>query len=56
VSDEWIDYEWRTAHQPNARYAPASFISGFLNSDIDLEAEAESHLREFTRFVVERDA
>ena len=39
VSDEWIDYEWRTAHQPNARYAPASFISGFLNSDIDLEAE-----------------
>jgi pimeloyl-ACP methyl ester carboxylesterase len=39
VSDEWIDYEWQTAHQPNARYAPASFISGFLNADIDLEAE-----------------
>mgnify|MGYP002762874268 FL=1 len=38
VTDEWIDYEWRTAHQPNARYAPASFISGFLNSDVDLEA------------------
>ncbi len=37
VSDEWIDYEWRTAHQPNARYAPASFISGFLNADVDLE-------------------
>ena len=39
VTDEWIDYEWQTAHQPNARYAPASFISGFLNADIDLEAE-----------------
>jgi len=32
-----MDYEWRTAHQPNARYAPASFVSGFLNADFDLE-------------------
>ncbi|SMP32704.1 alpha/beta fold hydrolase [Halobellus salinus] len=39
VTEEWIDYEWQTAHQPNARYAPASFISGFLNADIDLKAE-----------------
>ncbi|ADQ67944.1 hydrolase or acyltransferase of alpha/beta superfamily protein [Halogeometricum borinquense DSM 11551] len=39
VSDEWIDYEWRTAHQQNARFAPASFISGYLNEDIDLETE-----------------
>ncbi|WP_144901734.1 alpha/beta fold hydrolase [Halobellus captivus] len=38
VSESWIDYEWRTAHQPNARFAPASFVSGFLNSDVDLEA------------------
>ncbi|MBB6645802.1 alpha/beta fold hydrolase [Halobellus ruber] len=38
VDESWIDYEWRTAHQPNARYAPASFISGFLNADVDLEA------------------
>ena len=42
VSDEWTDYEWQTAHQPNARYAPASFISGFLNADVDLEAELRS--------------
>ena len=42
VDDAWIDYEWRTAHQPNARYAPASFITGFLNADIDLEAELAS--------------
>ncbi|MDQ2053364.1 alpha/beta hydrolase [Halobellus sp. H-GB7] len=37
VSDAWMDYEWRTAHQPNARYAPASFVSGFLNAEFDLE-------------------
>ncbi|WP_336022074.1 alpha/beta fold hydrolase [Halobellus salinisoli] len=42
VSESWIDYEWRTAHQPNARYAPASFVSGFLNSDVDLEAALSS--------------
>ncbi|KAB1192117.1 alpha/beta fold hydrolase [Haloferax sp. MBLA0076] len=38
ASDDWEDYEWRTAHQPGARFAPASFISGYLNSDIDLAA------------------
>ena len=38
VSDEWMAYEWQTAHQPNARFAPASFISGFLNSEADLGA------------------
>jgi pimeloyl-ACP methyl ester carboxylesterase len=36
VSAEWMEYEWRTAHQPNARFAPASFVSGFLNSDVDV--------------------
>jgi pimeloyl-ACP methyl ester carboxylesterase len=36
VTDDWLDYEWQTAHQPNARFAPASFISGFLNTDLDL--------------------
>jgi pimeloyl-ACP methyl ester carboxylesterase len=36
VSDDWLDYEWQTAHQPNARFAPGSFISGFLNADLDL--------------------
>jgi pimeloyl-ACP methyl ester carboxylesterase len=38
VSEEWMEYEWRTAHQPNARFAPASFVSGFLNSEVDLGA------------------
>ena len=37
VSETWMEYEWQTAHQPNARYAPASFISGFLNESEELK-------------------
>jgi len=36
VTAEWVDYDWRTTHQPGARYAPASFVSGFLDLDVDL--------------------
>jgi pimeloyl-ACP methyl ester carboxylesterase len=39
ATPEWIDYEWRTAHVEGARYAPASFVSGHLNADVDLAAE-----------------
>ena len=42
VTEEWQDYEWRTAHRPNARFAPASFISGYLNSDVDLAEAIQS--------------
>jgi pimeloyl-ACP methyl ester carboxylesterase len=38
VSADWIDYEWRTAHQSGARFAPAAFIAGFLNAEVDLAA------------------
>jgi pimeloyl-ACP methyl ester carboxylesterase len=31
-----IDYEWESAHQPGARFAPASFVSGHLDPDVDL--------------------
>ena len=31
-----LDYEWTTAHQPGARFAPASFVTGFLDPDEDL--------------------
>lgn len=31
-----VDYQWRTAHQRGARYAPASFVGGFLTPDVDL--------------------
>ncbi|WP_336136848.1 alpha/beta fold hydrolase [Natronomonas amylolytica] len=38
VSEEWVEYDWLTAHQPRARFAPASFISGFLDSEVDIAA------------------
>lgn len=38
VTDEWVEYNWATAHQPGARYAPASFMGGFLDLDVDLPA------------------
>lgn len=38
-TDEKMEYEWESAHQPGARYAPASFISGFLDRPIDLGKE-----------------
>ncbi|MBA3530687.1 MAG: alpha/beta fold hydrolase [Ardenticatenales bacterium] len=34
VTDELVDYHFQIAHQPNARYAPGAFLSGFLNRDI----------------------
>ena len=39
ISDEEVDYAWRSAHQPGARYAPASFSSGTLDPDFDLQTE-----------------
>lgn len=36
LTDEDLDYYWRTAHQPGARYAPASFLSGTLDPELDL--------------------
>jgi len=33
---ETMAYEWATSHQPGARYAPASFVSGHLDPDFDL--------------------
>jgi pimeloyl-ACP methyl ester carboxylesterase len=35
-TDDIHEYEWVTAHQPGARFAPASFASGFLNVDEDM--------------------
>lgn len=33
VTHEMVDYAWATAHQPNARFAPGSFLSGALWAD-----------------------
>ena len=38
VSEEWTDYQWRTTHQQNARFAVAAFVSGHCNSELDLGA------------------
>ena len=37
LTAETLAYEWRSAHQSGARYAPASFLGGFLDPDADLE-------------------
>lgn len=34
LTDEVLDYFYSVSHQPNARYAPASFLSGALNCSI----------------------
>lgn len=39
VNDDLLDYQWRTAHQAGARFAPASFVGGYLDSSIDLGTE-----------------
>lgn len=39
VDDDLVEYQWRTSHQPNARYAPASFVGGYLDPRVDLGKE-----------------
>jgi pimeloyl-ACP methyl ester carboxylesterase len=34
VTDELVEYHYDVSHQPNARYAPGAFVSGYLNRDI----------------------
>jgi len=36
ITDNLVEYQWQTSHQPGARFAPASFIGGFLDLDVDL--------------------
>jgi pimeloyl-ACP methyl ester carboxylesterase len=36
LPDDVVDYEWQSAHQAGARFAPASFLSGFLDPDEEL--------------------
>jgi pimeloyl-ACP methyl ester carboxylesterase len=42
ITEELVDYQWRTIHQEGARYALASFFGGLLNSDLDLAAEIDA--------------
>jgi pimeloyl-ACP methyl ester carboxylesterase len=36
IPEDVIDYEWTSAHQPGARFAPASFLAGYLDPEDDL--------------------
>ncbi|MFB6267917.1 MAG: alpha/beta fold hydrolase [Halodesulfurarchaeum sp.] len=36
VDESTVSYFWTTAHQAGARFAPASFVAGFLDPDLDL--------------------
>ena len=55
LTDEVVDYEWATGHQPGARFAPASFISGFLDPERALD-ETLAGLDVETTLVWGRDA
>lgn len=37
LTEERLAYEWRSAHQEGARFAPASFLGGFLDPDESLQ-------------------
>ncbi|OAQ52084.1 hypothetical protein HTG_13965 [Natrinema mahii] len=52
---EEVQYAWDSAHQPGARYAPASFAAGTLDPDFDLETELAA-LETPTTLVWGRDA
>ncbi len=55
LTDDVVDYEWTSGHQPGARFAPASFISGFLDPEADL-GETLADLDVETTLVWGRDA
>jgi len=39
IDPDVVEYQWRTGHQENARFAPASFVGGFLDPVVDLGSE-----------------
>jgi len=36
VPEGFVEHQYRTSHQPGARFAPASFAGGFLDPNVDL--------------------
>ncbi|WP_306056802.1 alpha/beta fold hydrolase [Natronococcus wangiae] len=55
IDEEEVEYAWKSAHQPGARYAPASFASGTLDPDFDLQTELAA-LETPTTLIWGRDA
>jgi pimeloyl-ACP methyl ester carboxylesterase len=43
VTGDLVDYYYNTAHQPGARFAPSSFITGYLNLNIEETFARLSH-------------
>jgi pimeloyl-ACP methyl ester carboxylesterase len=41
LPDDVVDYEWQTAHQPGARFAPASFVGGYLDPEYDMAEDLQ---------------
>jgi pimeloyl-ACP methyl ester carboxylesterase len=39
IAEDVFDYEWTTSHRSGARYAPASFVAGFLDPEQPHEDE-----------------
>ena len=37
LSERVLEYQWQTAHQPGARFAPAAFVAGFLDPEAAVE-------------------
>ncbi|MFT4921491.1 MAG: pimeloyl-ACP methyl ester carboxylesterase [Haloarculaceae archaeon] len=55
LPEEVVDYEWTISHQAGARFAPASFVSGFLDPEEDL-GDVLANLDVPTTLVWGRDA
>lgn len=43
ITDDLVDYYYNTAHQPGAKYAPISFITGYLNLNIEETVSRLTH-------------
>lgn len=42
IDEQYVEDRWQAAHQPGARYATASFVSGFLDPDESLDEHLEA--------------
>ncbi|WP_312909030.1 alpha/beta fold hydrolase [Natronosalvus caseinilyticus] len=57
IDPESLEYAWQSAHQPGAKYAPASFVAGTLDPDSDFDLATELAALEVpTTLVWGRDA
>ncbi|ELZ00144.1 alpha/beta fold hydrolase [Natrialba asiatica] len=44
IDEETVNYAWRSAHQPGARYAPASFAAGMLDPGVDTDTDTDTDI------------